>query len=104
MTQKELLQRIDETLAGLYGDRYHGLVLYGSRARGDAREDSDIDLPALLEGPVETCEIRRIVQATYQLRLESEQAFHIVPGDLSHYEDGTYAIYREAKKEGLLIA
>ena len=42
----------DEIVAhfcGLLGDRLVGIVLYGSRARGDAREDSDVDLFLLAE-------------------------------------------------------
>ena len=99
----ELTEKIKECLKTLYGDRLKGLIMYGSRARGDAREDSDIDLLALLEGPVETREIRRIVNATYSLRLESDQPFHIVPGDVSHYKNGIYALYREAKREGIAL-
>ena len=34
-----------------YGDRLRAVLLYGSRARGEAREDSDYDVALLLEGP-----------------------------------------------------
>jgi predicted nucleotidyltransferase len=37
-------------LAEIYGDRLAGLVLYGSQARGDAREDSDVDVAVVLRG------------------------------------------------------
>jgi len=33
----------------LYGDRIERVVLFGSRARGDAREDSDYDVAVFLE-------------------------------------------------------
>ena len=32
-----------------YGSRLHSIVLFGSRARGDARPDSDADVAVLLE-------------------------------------------------------
>jgi hypothetical protein len=32
-----------------YGERLRGLVLFGSRARGDARADSDADLAVFLD-------------------------------------------------------
>jgi uncharacterized protein len=40
----------------LYGDRLARLVLYGSHARGDAREDSDLDLLVVLRGPYDPYE------------------------------------------------
>jgi predicted nucleotidyltransferase len=39
-------------LQRLYGPRLVSLVLYGSQARGDAEEGSDIDVLVVLEGPV----------------------------------------------------
>jgi len=35
-------------LTGLYGDRLERAVLFGSRARGDARPDSDYDVAVFL--------------------------------------------------------
>jgi uncharacterized protein len=34
----------------LYGERLHGLVLFGSHARGDAGPESDVDIAIILEG------------------------------------------------------
>jgi len=45
-----VLRKIKAELARLYGPRLAGVVLYGSRARGDHRPDSDIDLIALIKG------------------------------------------------------
>lgn len=36
----------------IYGDRLKGMYLYGSYARGDARDDSDIDVAIVLAGEV----------------------------------------------------
>ncbi|MGQ0575340.1 MAG: UPF0158 family protein [Pseudonocardia sp.] len=40
-------------LAELYGDRLRQVLMFGSRARGDHTEDSDLDLVVVLADPVE---------------------------------------------------
>jgi len=44
-----VLRRAKEGLQKIYGDRLAGVVVYGSRARGDNRPDSDYDLLVLIE-------------------------------------------------------
>lgn len=45
-----ILARFRAALDALYGDRIERVVLYGSRARGDHREDSDYDIAVFLRG------------------------------------------------------
>ncbi len=52
-TLRKALTEAKAQLATIYGDRLRRVVLYGSRARGDARPDSDVDLLVVLEAPVE---------------------------------------------------
>ena len=42
-TQDSILTRFRTALAEVYGSRLERVVLYGSRARGDQRPDSDYD-------------------------------------------------------------
>ncbi len=50
---KPILDELREALAAHYGERLSKLVLFGSQARGDAEEDSDIDVLVVLKGEVE---------------------------------------------------
>jgi predicted nucleotidyltransferase len=99
-----MLQKCRALLQALYGTRFQGVVLYGSCARGTEETDSDIDLMVLLEGPVDGAqEIRRIWAALYPLQLESERLLSVVPVDVVLYDRGEYALYRQAKAEGVAL-
>ena len=110
MIQSELLQSIKERLQALYGARFRRLVLYGSVARGDAREDSDIDILALIEGPVVTWkEIQAAGRAVYDIALSQldftgeYHSINVIPVDVADYERGAYPLVLEAKREGVLV-
>lgn len=105
MTQNELLLRIKERLQELYGARFRGLVLYGSVARGDVGEDSDLDLLCLLEGPVETIrETLCVIGELYPLQMEYlNTPISVKVVDTNDYEEGSYPLVIEAKKEGVAI-
>ena len=96
------LQKCRALLQKLYAKRLKGLVLYGSCARGAEETDSDIDLIVLLEGPVDGAqEMRRIWTVLYPLQLESARLLSIMPVDVALYNRGEYAVYRQAKAEGV---
>ena len=50
------LDALKSAMSEIYGSRLAGLILYGSRARGDARPDSDVDVAVILTGLVKPCE------------------------------------------------
>lgn len=68
---KPLLKDIKEALNKIYGDRLLEMILYGSFARDDATDDSDIDIAVLLKGDVDKFrEIERMSTVIYQIVLE----------------------------------
>jgi predicted nucleotidyltransferase len=46
---RELLDEMEEGLDHLYGERLQGVYLFGSRARGEAQPDSDVDILIVLD-------------------------------------------------------
>jgi predicted nucleotidyltransferase len=52
MNLKLVLDEFKTELRRLYGDRLKDIILYGSYARGDARDESDIDVMVVLRDTV----------------------------------------------------
>lgn len=81
MTNKEIIKSIKERLTPfIEGAQY---ILYGSRARGDYRDDSDVDLIILLPDEYtgkKFVEIQeKITEKLYQLELEWQMKVEISP-------------------------
>lgn len=101
---ESLLERLAHGLRDLYGERYEGLVLFGSRARGDADEDSDVDLLLLLRGSVDPVqEILRIEPVDWPLSLESGYVLSVLPVSAVRFQTATEPYLRNARKEGIEI-
>ena len=99
------LHRCERILKGHYGDRFRGLVLYGSSARGRSDDESDIDLLVLLEDPFDYfAELRKIVELLYPVQLESDRLISAKPVSIDEYNEGTIALYRIAKRDGQALA
>jgi len=68
---ESILGRYRKGLERLYDERLRGLYLFGSYARGDAEEGSDVDVLIVLDAVESTwSEIQRTSELTAELSLE----------------------------------
>jgi predicted nucleotidyltransferase len=102
---RDVVLKLEDRLKALYGDRFRGLLLYGSYARGDAQEGSDIDLLLLLEGPVDTArEILHLQPLKWPLSLEATLVLSVMPVSIAAFERAETAFLRAVQKEAIPAA
>lgn len=100
-----IIREFKAALQALYGDRLCDVILYGSYARGDYDDESDIDLMILLtDEQVNTyAEIRKIIEIEAKLLFRYGLAISPLPVSSKKYTTSYGGVYQEARKEGLSV-
>ena len=101
---KPILNEAKERLQKIYGERLRGLILYGSYARGDATEGSDIDLILLLDdisNPIS--ELEKFSREIHQLDFLYDTVISIIPIAEGQYRRRRLPLILNAKREGIPI-
>ncbi|MBZ6384145.1 nucleotidyltransferase domain-containing protein [Sphingomonas sanguinis] len=95
------LTRFRATLAELYGARLDRAVLFGSRARGDARPSSDYDVAVFLTSlPDRWAELDRLADLRVRFLDETGAFFDAKPYPASAWRDSS-PLMHEIRREGV---
>jgi uncharacterized protein len=96
-----IMSRFRAALDEAYGPRLERVVLFGSRARGDARPDSDYDVAVFLEG-FESFgqEADRIAEIETDILYDTGAVINALPFKAGAYREAT-GLMGEVRREGL---
>jgi predicted nucleotidyltransferase len=101
LTDDPVLVRLRDALNEVYGDRLERVVLFGSRARGDARPDSDYDVAVFLHGMNDLGpELHRLADLGSVIIEETGAFVHAMPYRAGAYSERT-PLMREIRHEGV---
>jgi predicted nucleotidyltransferase len=96
-----ILTRFRAALEQIYGDRLERVVLYGSRARGDNRPDSDYDVAVFIKEPASIGdELHRLASLTTDILLGTDAVISAIPFRAGAYRERT-GFMRELRNDGL---
>ena len=85
-----------------YGPRLKHVVLYGSWARGDATEDSDVDVAVVLAGPVQPGrEIDRMMDVVAELNLQHSTLISVYPVSEEDFRTRNSPLLINVRREGI---
>jgi predicted nucleotidyltransferase len=96
-----VLKRFRSALDEMYGDRIERVVLFGSRARGEAREESDYDVAVFLKNLIDRWpEMNRLADLSTDILEETGEFIHAMPYRAGSYEDRT-PLMHEIRTDGI---
>ena len=102
-----ICKKVVDCYKKIYGDKIRAIYLYGSYARGDFDEESDIDFTAIVEGnQIELRRKRRQVSddlSDISLDYDVVISFGIIPADLFEEHKNFLAYYKNILQEGRRI-
>ena len=102
-----LLEQYVKEVKKIYGSHISRIILYGSYARGDFREDSDIDIMILLD--ISDIDIKKYSQnlsyMTYDFNLDNDLDIKPIAKNEQHFKkwSSSYPFYENVNKEGVIL-
>ena len=97
---KDMLEDIKKNLTKRFRENIRCLILYGSWAKGLAREDSDIDLLVVFEAmDKETGKVIHEIES----HIDGERNITIVPTNLEDFRKERLPLFTAVKREGKVI-
>lgn len=102
---KQILEEVKKLFVEIYGDSLKEVILYGSYARGDYTEGSDIDLIILLDNVNETILSEReyYSKLIWEIDLRYDVVISVLPMSEETYRTRQWPVILNAKREGVCI-
>jgi len=100
MSKEEAVDYFSKLLRERYGKRVKGILLFGSVARGEAEEDSDIDILVIAEGITQ----RELSELTWEVLMKTGEVVSAIvesPEEFKRFKNTSF--HRTITREGVLI-
>lgn len=100
-----IIAEFTEQAKAHYGDRLAKIILFGSYARGEAHDESDVDLLVVLndDDVSSNNEKTQIFDITWSLFMKYSIIISALPISLKKFISANTALYRFVKKEGVYL-
>lgn len=106
-TMQSLIEQYISEIKKIYGLHLRKVILYGSYARGDFREDSDVDIMILLDMPDLDLKAysQRLSYMTYDFNLDNDLDIKPIARSEEHFKKwiANYPFYANICKEGVIL-
>lgn len=103
----QILPMYIEKIKTIYGNHLQKIILYGSYARGDATDSSDIDIMILVD--LEDQEMKeyfdQLSDITFDINLDYDVMIMPIVKNIKHFDywSEAYPFYKNINKEGVAL-
>jgi predicted nucleotidyltransferase len=100
---QNLIPEIKQELSAIYGDRLNSIYLYGSYARGEASQDSDVDFLVVLNNTEQMSEERsllRPISHKLYFKYDLDVSLHLALIGNFHK---SFPLYFNVRNEGVML-
>ena len=102
--EKQAVKELIDELKKLYGDSLSCVILYGSKARGDATEDSDIDIMIVLKDVKDKSkELEKVIKLTTEIDFRYETLISVTLQSDEEYLKKRSPLLLNVRKEGIVL-
>ena len=104
---QNLIEQYVEAVKKIYGSHVRQIILFGSYARGDYREDSDVDIMILVD--MSDLELKvygqQLSYMTYDFNLDNNLDIKPIAKSEAHFKKwiANYPFYSNIHKEGIVL-
>ena len=105
MLSDEMREELVQGLTDIFRNNISMIILYGSVARGDATQQSDVDIAIVVKNQMDDATKRRFLCWSADLDIRYERVFSIVDileGNMKKWEN-VLPYYQNVKKEGIVL-
>lgn len=103
----KVIEKASECVLELISEDLKMIILFGSYARGDYSEESDIDIAVLVNGDRETADryMEKLVRLSADIDLDNMVVVNFICLPYSEYAEkkGYYPFYRNIESEGRVL-
>ncbi len=101
---KRLVDQIKAYLNERYGQGIKKVILYGSYARGEATEDSDVDVLVLADPSLKPSDVREsLSDLLYEILLDEHELVSVIVLPEDHFESRNLPFMLNVRKEGVTM-
>jgi len=102
--EKQAVKELVDELKKLYGDNLSCVILYGSKARGDATEDSDIDILVVLKKIHNfSSERKKVKEISWRLSYKYDLLLTVIIRSEQEYMQKDTPLLMNIEKEGIVL-
>jgi len=101
---KHFVEEVKEYLIAIYGERIKQVILYGSFVRGEATEESDIDVLIVVDDSLNPFEVRKsLSDILFDILLEKGELISVIAIPESFFKNYHSPFLLNVKEEGVII-